>query len=167
MVNLTMATKRARPGDSSGSLLLVVLGVIAIVLLMNSCGSHHAAGAAPVTSSPATTPVATATPAVTPPSAIGRPITVTAVEVQSVPADEGFWIGSSDDNRIWVELTGRPSESPYDVDKGDSVSFTGVVVANPKGFAARSGVVDSEGRRQLTAQGRHIQVDKDDLHIVR
>ena len=93
--------------------------------------------------------------------------TATAVEVQSVPADEGFWVGSSPSDRVWVQLTGKAGESPYTVKKGDLVSFTGTVAKNTAGFAKAAGVTDAEGKKLLTAQGQHITVAKSALTLAK
>jgi len=90
----------------------------------------------------------------------GQTVTGTAVQVLSVPADEGFWIGSTNAQRIWVQLTGAAGESPYQVRQGDRVDFTGTVVAHDAGFPATVGVDDAEGAAQLSAQGQHIEVDR-------
>lgn len=96
---------------------------------------------------------------------VGEKATATAVQVQSVPADEGFWVGSSATDRVWVQLTGGSGESPYKVKKGDAVSFTGMVAANGSGFAAKAGVTDAEGKKLLSAQGQHIAVAKSALKL--
>jgi hypothetical protein len=88
----------------------------------------------------------------------GQLATGTSVPVQSVVADEGFWIGSSDQDRIYVQLTGPPPESPYQVRAGDSVTFQAKVTPNPADFAASLGVTVAEGAQQLTAQGQHLAV---------
>jgi hypothetical protein len=85
------------------------------------------------------------------------------VLVQSVVADEGFWIGTSDHDRIWVQLTGPPPESPYTVRKGDRVSFDAEVVTNGRGFARKVGCDRSEGSEMLTDQGQHLDVRKTKL----
>jgi len=72
-------------------------------------------------------------------SLVGQPATAQLATVQSVPADEGFWVGTSDTNRIWVQLTGA-GESPQTVKAGDHITFTGTEVANPAGFSAQVGV---------------------------
>ena len=90
----------------------------------------------------------------------GQAVTGSAVQVLSVPADEGFWVGTSDTQRVWVQLTGTAGESPYQVRQGDRVDFTGTVVAHDPGFAATVGVDDAEGAAQLTAQAQHIEVDR-------
>jgi RNA polymerase sigma factor (sigma-70 family) len=59
----------------------------------------------------------------------GDRLTACAVEVISVPADEGFWIETGGGGRLWVQLIGA-GESPTNVDKRDRVSFQGEIVAN-------------------------------------
>ncbi|WP_113801747.1 hypothetical protein [Blastococcus sp. TF02-8] len=89
----------------------------------------------------------------------GRPAQGSAVQVLAVPADEGFWVGTSDTERIWVQLTGS-GESPYQVQEGDTVDFQGTVVAHSSGFAQQVGLEEAEGAAQLDAQGHHLEVDK-------
>ena len=95
----------------------------------------------------------------------GQDVKTTSVMVQSVPADEGFWVGSSASNRVWVQLTGRAGESPYQVKTGDLVTFTGAVTKNVSGFAAKAGVTPEEGRSQLTGQKYHIDAAKASLKL--
>lgn len=83
--------------------------------------------------------------------AVGR-----AVRVESVPADEGFWVGTNDQDRLWVQLSGTGGESAYKVRQGDSIDFTGTVTAAPAGFAAKTGVTGPEGADQLTSQGHYV-----------
>jgi len=95
----------------------------------------------------------------------GQTVTGTAVQVLSVPADEGFWVGSSDTQRVWVQLTGVQGESPYQVRQGDRVDFTGTVVAHDAGFPATVGVDDAEGAAQLAAMGQHVEADRAALKL--
>ncbi|GLY27956.1 hypothetical protein [Kineosporia sp. NBRC 101731] len=95
---------------------------------------------------------------------VGDRATARAVPVQSVDADEGFWVGTEGD-RVWVQLVGPPPESPYQVRAGDSVSFTGTVVEHDAGFAATVGVNRADGSRSLTSQGAHIEVRKSTLTL--
>lgn len=90
----------------------------------------------------------------------GQPVTGTAVQVLSVPADEGFWVGTSEAERVWVQLTGEAGESPYQVTEGDSVDFQGTVAAHAAGFAAQVGVDDAEGAAMLDGLGQHLEVAK-------
>ncbi len=86
----------------------------------------------------------------------GKEVVTTSVTVQSVPADEGFWVGSSTKDRLWVQLIGKAGESPYKVRTGDSVTFTGRLIKNTPGFARAAGVTSGEGKAQLETQGYHI-----------
>ena len=81
-----------------------------------------------------------------------------AVKVQSVPADEGFWVGTSSTDRLWVQLSGTQGESDYKVKQGDAIDFTGTVKAADKGFATGVGLTTEEGADQLTQQGHYISV---------
>lgn len=93
---------------------------------------------------------------------VGEPAVGTGVTVLSVPADEGFWIGTSDTDRVWVQLIG-PGESPYAVRAGDAVFFNGVVVAHGADYPGRVCVGTDQGADLLAAQGAHIEVAMDDL----
>lgn len=96
----------------------------------------------------------------------GATVSAAGVLVQSVAADEGFWIGDSTTDRVWVQLALRPGgESPDDVKAGERVNFRGVVVAHPAGFARQAGVTAAEGAAQLTAQGAHIVVNGEVLRL--
>jgi hypothetical protein len=95
-------------------------------------------------------------------SQVGRTATARGVLVQSVPADEGFWAGTSETDRVWVQLSGT-GESGYVVQQGDRVDFTGPIAAHDPGFAAQAGVDPAEGADQLDQQGSHIEVAKSEL----
>jgi hypothetical protein len=97
---------------------------------------------------------------------VGRPVAATDVVVQSVAADEGFWVGSSGTDRVWVQLTGE-GESAYAIGPGDRVSFTGQVVGHDAGFAAQVGVDPAEGAEQLTRQAAHAAVVQADLQLTK
>ncbi len=88
----------------------------------------------------------------------GEQATGTAVQVQSVPADEGFWAGTSASDRVWVQLTNTNGESSYKVKEGDLVDFTGTVTRATPGFAAKAGVTAAEGAEMLTQQGHYVSV---------
>jgi hypothetical protein len=81
------------------------------------------------------------------------------VWVESVPADEGFWLGADTTNRVWVQLVNVASESPYKVEPGAIVSFVGRVVETPRDFPQEVGVTPEEGARQMRDQRQHIQVE--------
>ena len=95
----------------------------------------------------------------------GQPVTGTGVRVLSVPADEGFWVGTSDAQRVWVQLTGEAGESPYQVTEGDVVDFAGGVVAHDPGFAEQVVVDQAEGAEQLDELGQHLEVAKSAVRL--
>lgn len=87
--------------------------------------------------------------------------------VQSVPADEGFWVGTSDQDRIWVQLSGTGGESDYKVKQGDAVDFTGTIATAAPGFAAKTGLTEAEGAGQLTKQGVYVSVPSSSVKLSR
>lgn len=90
----------------------------------------------------------------------GCPVSARALVVHSVVAKEGFWVGTTDLDRLWVQLTG-PGESPAQVVAGSRVSFdSGVVVTHGPGFATTVGVDEIEGAGKLDADGVHVEVGK-------
>lgn len=89
----------------------------------------------------------------------GQDVQGVAVQVLEVPADEGFWVGTSDTERIWVQLTGG-GESPYQVTAGDVIDLQGTLVTHSAGFAAQVGVTDTTAAAQLDAQGHHVEAAK-------
>lgn len=95
----------------------------------------------------------------------GQPVTATGARVLSVPADEGFWLGTSETERVWVQLTGEAGESPYQVQEGDLVDFEGTVEAHDGAFAEQSGVDDAEGAQQLADQAAHLTVAKSAVRL--
>lgn len=88
---------------------------------------------------------------------VDQTVQVREATVLSVAADEGFWIGETSEQRLWVQLM-SPSESPFAVQAGQRVSFDGVIVAHPPGFAAVVGVDPAEGAVLLDRQAHHIRV---------
>lgn len=92
-------------------------------------------------------------------SLVGKTVSARGVLVQSVPTDEGFWVGDSDTDRIWVQLNGD-GESGYTVKQGDRIDFTGRMIAHDPAFAGQVGVDAAEGADQLTQEAAHIAVDK-------
>ena len=98
-------------------------------------------------------------------SVSGQAATATGVRVLSVPADEGFWVGSSDTQRVWVQLTGEAGESPYQVAEGDTVDFEATVVPHDPSFAGQVGVDEAEGATQLNGQGQHLEAAKSAVRL--
>jgi hypothetical protein len=95
---------------------------------------------------------------------VGQHVTMNSMHVASVPADEGFWV-DSDHGRMWVQID-TVRESPYDVDAGDVVSFSGQVVAHDQNFPAQVGVTSGEGAAGLAAAGAHITIPVNALGFV-
>ena len=96
----------------------------------------------------------------------GDPVRAQGVRVQQVAADEGFWVGTSPRDRVWVQLTGTRESRPR-VQRGDRVSFTGRMVEHQPGFADRAGVTASEGAGLLDQQGYHVEVSAGRLRVSR
>ena len=86
------------------------------------------------------------------------------VPARGVYADEGFWVGTSDGDQLWVQLIGH-GESPFRVRSGQRASFTGRLVPNPPGFARRVGMVPEEGAALTGRQGHHVEVAYDDITL--
>ena len=90
----------------------------------------------------------------------GQPVEARGVAVQSVVADEGFWVGSDQARRVFVFLTlqarSRPGESPFQVRAGQSVDLTGTLKAVPKDLTP-FGVDEAEGAAQLRGQGHYVE----------
>lgn len=96
----------------------------------------------------------------------GQAVQARGVTVLSVPADEGFWIGTSETDRVWVQLTAG-GESPYQVTEGDIVDLDGALVAHDAAFAEQVGVTAAEGAEQLSTQGQHVEVPRDAVTLTR
>jgi RNA polymerase sigma factor (sigma-70 family) len=96
----------------------------------------------------------------------GDPVRAQGVRVQQVAADEGFWVGTSPRDRVWVQLTDTRESRPR-IERGDRVSFTGRMVEHQPGFARRAGVIASEGAGLLDQQGYHVEVGAGRLRVTR
>jgi hypothetical protein len=96
---------------------------------------------------------------------VGRPVAAQGVAVESVPSDEGFWIGTSPTDRVFVQLTVPPGESPFQVQPGQLVAFTGTLAANAPGYTEQAGVTAEEGADLLNREAAHIDVDKANLQL--
>ncbi len=96
---------------------------------------------------------------------VGKPISGSAVPVQSVPGPEGFWVGENTTDRMWVKLL--PSgDSPVDVKPRQLLDLAGTVVANGDGFAAKERVDAAGGAEQLDRQKAHIELPHDQPRVV-
>ena len=92
----------------------------------------------------------------------GQDATGKGVLVQSVVADEGFWVGSSAAERVFVYLSPEArkttGESGFQVKAGQKIDLSGQVTRLDKG-ADTLGVTDAEGARQLQNQGAYVVAD--------
>ena len=96
----------------------------------------------------------------------GTTVLARGVRVQQVAADEGFWVGTSERDRVWVQLTGT-RESGFRVEPGDKATFAGRMVENSGNFSERAGLAPQEGAGLLEQQGYHIEVRADRLRLSR
>jgi RNA polymerase sigma factor (sigma-70 family) len=93
----------------------------------------------------------------------GSGVVATSVLVQSVDTHDGFWIGTSTAERVWVELVGPLRQ--LQIVAGDRLDFTGTVVAQEGKYPAAVGVSSAEGAGQLQMQGAHIEVPTPDVTV--
>jgi hypothetical protein len=95
--------------------------------------------------------------------AAGQPVEGRGAVVQSVVADEGFWIGEDETNRIFVHLsdeaTASTGESPFQVTAGQHIDFSGTLTAVPDDVRDL-GVSGDEGAEQLRSQGHYLELSK-------
>lgn len=87
----------------------------------------------------------------------GRTIRANAVPVQSVVADEGFWVGADPDSRLYVVYRTGGFESAPDIDIGQLVSFTGALDSAVGDLAPQFRLTEAEGLGQLLSQGYYIE----------
>ena len=96
-------------------------------------------------------------------SLVGQDAEGKGVHVQSVVADEGFWVGDDTTNRLFVLLTDEAKatdgESPFQVKAGQRVDFTGTVKALPEDLPP-FGLQPDEGSEQLRQQGHYLEVTR-------
>lgn len=91
----------------------------------------------------------------------GRPVRGVGVLVHDVVADEGFWVGESPEQRIYVIYrTVADGESPPDIDPGQRVTFEGTVdtVDTSTSLEPQFRLTDEEGLAQVYAMGYVIGV---------
>jgi RNA polymerase sigma factor (sigma-70 family) len=76
--------------------------------------------------------------------------------VQSVPANEGLWVGC-DRARMWIQLVGE-GESPFTLTAGQRIDFVGTLVPHAPGFSAMVGLSLNDGAADLDRRGYHTEV---------
>lgn len=89
-------------------------------------------------------------------TATGREVTV-----QSVVKDEGFWLGSSQQDRVYVEYggdVGANENQGVEPAVGDKVNLTGPVRPAPEN-PARTLNLPEQDAQQVTEQGAYINAD--------
>lgn len=89
--------------------------------------------------------------------AVGQPVTGTALPVESVPADEGFWLGAGPGQRVWVHLVGG-GESRAQVRAGDRVDLAGTVRPVQQASPELGGLEAGEGLAEAVADGAVVVV---------
>jgi RNA polymerase sigma factor (sigma-70 family) len=95
---------------------------------------------------------------------VGRAAVGHDVPVESVPADEGFWVGAGPGRRVWVQLR-TPTESAVRVKPAQHASFTGTIEAAPTAMPANVGLSPAEGAGELRSQGAYVLVDPRQLVV--
>ena len=89
-------------------------------------------------------------------TAIGREVTV-----QSVVKDEGFWVGTSQQDRVYVEYggdVGADENRGLEPAVGDRVNLTGPVRPAPENPARTLNLPEADAQ-QVTEQGAYINAD--------
>jgi hypothetical protein len=93
-------------------------------------------------------------------TATGREVTV-----QSVVKDEGFWVGNSRQDRVYVEYggdVGANESQGFEPAVGDTVNLTGPVRPAPKNPARTLNLSDRDAR-QVAEQGAYINADNAEI----
>jgi hypothetical protein len=93
----------------------------------------------------------------------GQAVEARGVRVRSV-AGRGFWVGSSEADRVYVELDARADPSRA-VAVGQRVSFVGRLVANTPEHLGELGVTAPADKAQLERQGHHVDVAAPALRV--
>lgn len=93
---------------------------------------------------------------------VGQAVTGTGI-VESVVSDEGFWVGSSVEDRVFVFLTPEARESQgesrFQVEAGQTVQLEGALTALAESPDAARGVSADEGADQLSSQGAYVRAE--------
>ena len=87
----------------------------------------------------------------------GQAVTGESVPVESVVSDEGFWVGTSEQDRVFL-LLARDAESPFKVRAGESVTVADGSLRPVTGTVP--GLTASEGDAQLRSQGAYVEVSQ-------
>lgn len=158
------AWARVNPLPASGAGTVTVAAAVAVAVVVTGDDpappppAAAAPAAAPATLSVAGSRVLPADRVGSMAGEVGRPAVARDVPVQSVPANEGFWVGAGPGRRVWVQLR-TATESTVRVRPGEHASFTGRVVAAPAGMPGRVGLSTAEGAAELRTAGAYVLVD--------
>ena len=89
------------------------------------------------------------------------------VLVQSVVADEGFWVGATEADRLFVFFAAdnAGSESRVKVEQGQTISFDAIVKPLPADFAPAFGIDEAEGAGELEGQGHYLEIAPDAVSL--
>jgi hypothetical protein len=177
---------RRRRGFPWWLLALLAIALIALVLLLRACGDDDE----DTEPSATTTPPAQTTPATTPPddattgggtlTARGEDLLPTEagqqldqyvgeqaqgqrVRVQEVVPEEGFFVGTSEDDRVYVEFGGDVGETEsgsesYEPAEGDVVNLAGPVRPSPED-PEQTLNLDRDDAQQVREQGIYINAE--------
>ncbi|MGI9032476.1 MAG: RNA polymerase sigma factor [Acidimicrobiales bacterium] len=88
-----------------------------------------------------------------------RPVEARSVTVQSVVTPTGFWVGTSQHDRVFVEML---ATLPFPVTANQKVSFVGYVDPNHEDSAERYGL-GGQGAAQLRYEGYHLHAEANAL----
>jgi RNA polymerase sigma factor (sigma-70 family) len=153
---------RANPVPSTAGTVGAVAIAVAVVVTRSPVPTPSAAPPSPT---PPATLTVDGTPTLPAPrvgpmvDAVGRTAVARDVPVQSVPADEGFWVGGGPGDRVWVQLTTGGRESRARIRPGQRASFAGSVVRVAADTPAKIGLTPAEGATELRSIGAYITVD--------
>lgn len=92
------------------------------------------------------------------PALSGEEVRGSAVEVQSVSFDEGFWVGPGEDERVFVESDLDDRDGGFMPRTGDRLDLTGEIQEAPANAARRFRLSAQDGRL-LQSQGAFIDAD--------
>jgi RNA polymerase sigma factor (sigma-70 family) len=158
---------RAHPLPSAGAGAATAGAAVVVGILL----ARHPAPAPPPAPAPVPATLSVAGTRVLPAARVGslraglgRTAVARDVPVESVPADEGFWVGAGPGRRVWVQLRTR-SESRVHVRPGQHVSFTGTVQAAAAEMPTRIGLSTPEGAPELRSAGGYVEVDPTHLTV--
>ena len=96
---------------------------------------------------------------------VGRRVNAFGLKVTSVDADEGFWV-EKDGRKAWIQIL-TPTESPYTVLPGQTVSLTGSVYPHDPSWPSQIYFCADRqaSANQLASVPTHIAIKVDSLSL--